>query len=337
MRVIVIGATGNVGTSVLGALGLDDRVESIVGVARRVPETELPKVSWRSADVSSSDLDAVVKGADAVVHLAWLIQPSYDVAKLQRVNVDGSRRVFDAVARNNVPTLVYASSIGAYSPCPKGAPVDESWPTGGIHTSAYSMQKAAVERLLDRFEAEHPHVRVVRLRPGLTFKGDSAEEVRRYFLGPLVPTSLLRPGRLPVVPDIPGLRTQAVHTSDVAEAYRSATLNDVHGAFNIAAEPVIDCRVLARILGARTVKVPGGPIRPLIEASWKLHLQPTAAGWLDMGLQTPTMEVQRAMLELDWKPEVSADAALKELIDGFAAHRAWATPPLQRHQHLPGT
>jgi nucleoside-diphosphate-sugar epimerase len=40
--------------------------------------------------------------ADAAVHLAWLIQPSRDEPTLRSVNVDGSRRVFDAVAQTGV-------------------------------------------------------------------------------------------------------------------------------------------------------------------------------------------------------------------------------------------
>ena len=58
-----------------------------------------------------------------------------------------------------MPALVYASSVGAYSPGPKDRAVDESWPTGGIQTSFYSRHKAEVERLLDVFETEHADVR----------------------------------------------------------------------------------------------------------------------------------------------------------------------------------
>src|SRR5881394_3708759 len=126
MRVVVVGASGNVGTSTLAALGDAPAVEEIVALARRRPQLELPKA-----------------------------------------NVDGSRRVFAAVAEAKVPALVYASSVGAYSKGPKDRAVDESWPTDGIVGSYYSRQKAATERQLDEFEAANPSVRVVRLRPGL--------------------------------------------------------------------------------------------------------------------------------------------------------------------------
>src|SRR3954447_11444494 len=119
MKVAVTGATGNVGTATLRALGADERVDEIVGLARRPPDLRLPKVTWRAADVATGDLRAAFAGADAVVHLAWLIQPSRDESVTHRVNVEGSARVFQAAAAVGARTLVYASSVGAYSPGPK--------------------------------------------------------------------------------------------------------------------------------------------------------------------------------------------------------------------------
>src|SRR5918998_1763388 len=167
MRVVVTGATGNVGTSTLRALAADDRVESVLGLARRLPEANFPKTEFETAEVAEDDLVPHFRGADVVVHLAWLIQPSRDTRVTRRANVDGSARVFRAAGEAGVPALVYASSVGAYSPGPKDRAVDESWPTGGIGSSYYSRQKSEVERLLDRFEQEFPRTRVVRLRPGL--------------------------------------------------------------------------------------------------------------------------------------------------------------------------
>ncbi|HVX33101.1 MAG TPA: NAD-dependent epimerase/dehydratase family protein, partial [Solirubrobacterales bacterium] len=220
MRVVVTGATGNVGTSVLAALGRDQQITEIVGLARRVPESlSLPKVRWHQADVTVTPLAPVFEGADAVVHLAWAIQPSHDEPTMERVNVLGSQRVFGAAAQAGVAALVYASSVGAYSKGPKDREVEESWPTDGIPTSPYSRHKARVERLLDDLAAGS-RMRVVRLRPGLIFKAEAASEIRRFFLGPLLPNFLVRPRLIPFVPDVPDLRFQAVHADDVGDAYR---------------------------------------------------------------------------------------------------------------------
>src|SRR5436305_13054938 len=165
MRVVVVGATGNVGTSTIRALVSDPDVTSVVGLARRRPSVAVDGVEWREADVCSSDLVSHFRGADAVVHLAWLIQPSRDLSVTHAVNVDGSARVCEAVAAAGVPALVYASSVGAYSEGPKDRPVDACGPADGMPSSFYSRQKAEVEQLLDAFEATHPDVRSVRLRP----------------------------------------------------------------------------------------------------------------------------------------------------------------------------
>src|SRR5256885_15313133 len=111
MRVVVTGARGNVGTSLLRAVADDDQVDEVLGLARRRPSGEVPKTEWRSADIERNDLESLFRGADCVVHLAWAIQPSHDLAALRRTNVDGSARVFRAGAEACLPTPGYASSV----------------------------------------------------------------------------------------------------------------------------------------------------------------------------------------------------------------------------------
>src|SRR5215204_454289 len=331
MRVVVVGATGNVGTSTLRALTDDERVDSVLGVARRLPELRMPKVEWAAADVRSADLVSLFRDADAVVHLAWLIQPSRDEQETESVNVLGSERVFGAVADAGVPRLVYASSVGAYSPGPKDRLVDESHPTDGVDSSFYSRHKAAVEGILDRFEPSTPSVSVARLRPALIFKGDAASGIRRLFAGPFLPNALLTRSLIPIVPAVPRLRFQAVHSLDVGDAYRRAVFSDATGAFNIAADPVLDPDRLGTLLGARPVKVPAGLLRAFTSASWRLRLQPTPPGWLDLALAVPLMSSERAKRELGWEPRRSASEALLELLEGLREGRGMSTPPLDPH------
>jgi UDP-glucose 4-epimerase len=329
VRVVVTGASGNVGTSLLRSLAGEPAVDSVLGLCRRVPRASFAKVEWRAADVAGSPLRPLFQGADAVVHLAWLIQPGRNQSLVRSVNVDGSARVFAAAAAAGVGTLVYASSVGAYGPGPKDRRVDESWPTTGIPTSFYSRHKAEVERLLDRFEDEHERTRVVRLRPGLIFKREAASGIRRLFAGPLLPGSLLRPALIPAVPDVDRLVFQAVHSHDVGEAYRLALVGDSAGPFNIAADPIIDPGELARILDARRVPVPAGALRAAAAVAYKLRLQPSEPGWLDMGLDGPLMDVTRAREELGWGPRHSSSDALRDLLAGMREGAGMDTPPLE--------
>jgi len=287
------------------------------------------KVEWRAADVARSPLRPLFQGADAVVHLAWLIQPARDRALVRSVNVDGSARVFAAAAAAGVKTLIYASSVGAYAPGPKDRRVDEGWPTAGVPSSFYSRHKAEVERLLDRFEAEHERMRVARLRPGLIFKREAASGIRRLFAGPLLPGSLLRPALIPVFPELDRLVVQAVHSNDVGEAYRLALVSDAAGAFNIAAEPVLDPERLASVFEARRVRLPTRLARAGAEITYRLRLQPSEPGWLDMGLAVPLMDITRARELLGWRARHSATDALRDLLAGMRDGAGLETPPLE--------
>ncbi|WP_326823175.1 NAD-dependent epimerase/dehydratase family protein [Streptosporangium sp. NBC_01756] len=328
MRVVVIGASGNVGTSVVSALVSDPSITSVVGLARRVPDWHPEKTTWRAVDVSGDDLAPHLSGADAVIHLAWLFQPTRDPVATWRANVLGSDRVFTAAAEQNVPVVIHASSVGAYSPGPKNRPVTEDWPTHGWPGAAYGREKAYVERLLDVFERDHPGIRVVRLRPGFIFKREAATGQRRLFGGPLVPQRLVRPKLIPFVPDTPGLTFQAVHSEDAAEAFRLAVTRPVSGAFNIAADPVIEPSVLAELLGARLVPVSGWALRNTAALAWHLHLVPAAPALVDMVLTMPVMDVTRARTELGWQPRHTAVDALTELLEGLRTSAGMDTPPL---------
>jgi nucleoside-diphosphate-sugar epimerase len=328
MKIVIVGATGNVGTSLLAALRNDPSVDEIVAIARRPADLDDPRARFVAADITRDDLVPHFRGADAVVHLAWLIQPSRDDHLLRAVNVDGSRRVFEAAAEAGAGALVHASSIGTYAPGPKDRGVDESWPATGIPSLFYSRHKAECERMLDVLEREHPRMRVVRLRPALIFKREAATEIRRLFVGPFLPSPLLRPELIPFVPDIPRLRVQGVHSLDIGEAYRLAATRDVRGAFNIAAEPVIDPEVLGQVLRARRVPVQGRIVRTLADVAWRLHLQPSPPGWVDLALAVPLMDTTRARTELGWQPRFTATEALTELLDGLRDSADGPTPPL---------
>jgi nucleoside-diphosphate-sugar epimerase len=218
--------------------------------------------------------------------------------------------------------------VGAYSPGPKDRTVDESWPTEGISSSFYSRDKAEVERILDGFERDHPEVRTVRLRPSLIFQRTMGSEVKKLFTGRWVPHRLLAPTRIPIVPDLPRLRFQVTHTDDVADAFRRAIDGPAQGAFNLAAEPVLDPDRLAALLRARKVPVPARLGRSLVALTWRGRIQPTPEGWLDMALETPLLDPARARAELQWTPRRSSEETLLELLEGFHEGANAPTPPL---------
>lgn len=330
LRIAVTGATGNIGTSLIRRLSGDDRVASVLGIAGRLPRWRVPKTEFVSADLAEDDLDPLLEGRGAVVHLAWLMQPTRDPAATWRNNVLGSKRLFDAVARSGVRTLVHSSSVGAYSPRVDHRAVDETWPTDGWPGAAYTREKAYVERLLDLFEARHPDVRSARMRPAFVFKRKAAAEQRRLFAGPLLPGRLVRPRLIPAMPVVDGVRFQAVHADDLAEAFVSVLFGTASGAFNVAGESMIDMRSIASLLGARPVPMPFAAARAALAAAWRARMVPAPPELLDVLTRLPVMDTARVRRELGWVCHHTADEAFAEFVNGLRTGEGGPTPPLER-------
>jgi nucleoside-diphosphate-sugar epimerase len=349
MRVAIIGATGNVGTALLRRLRQEQRERGgelqVIGIARRLPDASAEPydgAAWHSIDVASATartrLAAVLAGCDAVVHLAWVLQPNHNEPFMRRINVDGTANVLAAAAEAGVKQVVCASSLGAYSPGPKEPPVAESWPARGIVSSHYSRWKGEQEALLDWFARDHPHIPVARLRPGLIFQTDAGSQIGRYFLGPLIPRPVLRLVlkrlRLPLLPVPAQFKFQVVHADDIADAYWRVLDQRASGAFNVAADPVFTPELLAGMLGARRIlNVPVGLVRAVVGLSWGLRLQASDPGWIDMAANVPVMSTARVREELGWTPRYNSLEAMQAVLDGLSeGGGVKASPTLQPRQ-----
>ena len=338
MRIVITGASGNVGSALVRRLA-EDGGHELVGVVRRPPgnDVSFPPMRWSAIDLTddadTEGLHAACEGADAVVHLAWGFQPSHREDHLRELGVGGTGRVIDAVVATGVPHLVHMSSVGAYSPKEDDAPVDESWPTGGIATSMYSRHKAAAERLLDELEIDVPDVVVTRVRPGIVGQRAAGSALLRYGLPALVPAGLLR--HVPVVPIDAGLVIPMVHADDVADAIARILEARAPGAFNLAAEPPVTAEDVADALGARLVHVPSGAVRAAVSASWHARVQPLDPGWIDMGYAVPLLDTTRARTELGWAPATDATAVLAETLAGMQ-DSAWSGSAVLRPRTVAG-
>ncbi|WP_432496138.1 NAD-dependent epimerase/dehydratase family protein [Kineococcus gypseus] len=350
MRIVVTGASGSVGTALLRRLSqrnAEGAGHEVVGIARRLPTGDRAPydvAEWVSLDVADpaqeERLRSTVRGADAVVHAAWLIQPARQPAELARVNLAGSRAVVRAAREEGVGQLVHLSSIGAYAPRPpQDHRVDESWPTTGVPTSQYSREKVAVEAHLDVLEAQAPGLTVARVRPALVFQRDSASEIARYFAGALVPARVLGRLPLPVLPLPRGVRIQLVHADDLADGLVRIVEQRAGGAFNLADEPVLGGRDIAGALNAgRLLAVPHALGRAAVAATYRAHVHPVQPGWYDLALSVPLMDTGRARSELGWQPRHAAADVLAELLAGMRAHAGTTSPALRsRSVAAPGS
>ncbi|MBD0322722.1 MAG: NAD-dependent epimerase/dehydratase family protein [Aldersonia sp.] len=332
-RIVITGASGNVGTAVLRRLAEKSDRQLVGIVRRRPPETGVYRfATWHELDIAGDDaaprLQALFDGADAVVHLAWGFQPTRNITYLDAIGIGGTAAVLQAAHAARVGQLVHMSSIGTYAAGRYGERVREDWSTAGIPTSPYSRAKAAAEAQLDDYERQHPDdgIRIARLRPGLIVARESASGIRRYTF-----PAYLRPSWLRILPLLPLDRSFVVpfvHTEDVADAVARVIERRATGAFNLAAEPPVTRDDLAHAIGAKPIHVPSAVLRPLAKASWLARLQPVDQGWLDMAFSVPLLDTTRARTELGWAPQWNSMQALADVGAGLVHDDGTESPVL---------
>jgi UDP-glucose 4-epimerase len=335
--VAVTGASGNLGTALLRRLTAPGSgVAEVRGLARRRPPDAEPYdgVRWHLADLgepaSEHEVAEFVEGADAVVHLAWALQPGRRPADLRRVNVEGTRRVVRAAVAAGVSHVVHLSSLGAYAPGAVGQRVTEDWPTTGIPSAQYSRDKSEAERVVREIAGRQPALTLTVVRPTLVLQPEAGSEIGRYFLGPLLfGAARLLPGavaRLLPLP-LPQVSVAFVHADDVADALVRILTRRAPGPFNLAADPLMDAAAIARALGTRRIPVPALALRTAVQAAFTAHLVPTEPGWIDIALRAPALDTSRARRLLDWSPEHRGDEVLARFVAALGRGEG-ATGPL---------
>ena len=106
-RVLLTGATGNVGLMLEERLGEDyDLVTQ-----GRTPANEHQEETLNRVDLEDLDeLTALMEGIDVVVHLAGAASPESEWDAVLAANIVGFRNVIEAARRAGVPRFVFASS-----------------------------------------------------------------------------------------------------------------------------------------------------------------------------------------------------------------------------------
>jgi nucleoside-diphosphate-sugar epimerase len=170
------------------------------------------------------------------------------------------------------------------------------------------------------------------VRPCLVAQRDAAGAMLRCALPPVVPNAALRHPRL--IPTDPDFGIQLVHADDVADAIARIIDRGASGAFNLAAEPVLRAGDIVEVLQARSLPLSSEHSRRLVALAWKARLHPLDPGWVDMALQVPWMDTEKARRVLGWTPRRDAREVLGELVDAMGDGAGTASPALRRRQLL---
>ena len=324
LTVAVTGPTGEIGQAVVAALERASEVSRILGMARRPfdpAERGWKKVAYRRGDVLDRGAVAeLVEDADVVVHLAFMIMGG--ASESRKVNLDGSRNVFEAAVDAGAQRVVYASSVAAYGfHHDNPQPLTEDVPARGTASHYYSAQKAEVEEMLaDALSGSataayvfRPCIVAGRNAP-LLIDSLPYTQVSERLPGPVL--SLLDgvPILKPVLPD-PGVPFQLVHHDDVASAMRAAVLGrGTPGIYNLAGPGQLTVRQLAEELGWYSIPVPELALDVVAEMIGRLGFLPARAQWIAAFREPVIMSTQKARSELRWRPKQDALQTLRETI-----------------------
>ncbi len=323
LTVAVTGPTGTFGFGLVPLLQDDDRVDKVVGIARRPFDPGRhgwSKMVYRQGDVRDPDaLEEAFRGADVVVHLAFLIVGG-SRETTQAINVEGTVNAFRAAAEAGAKRFVYASSIAAYGfheDNPVG--ITEDWPTRPADALFYAQEKAELERRLGEEAEKHPGLEVYLLRPPIVL-GPHAVGAKVVLPGPLAALGRVLasgwrrlPVRVPVaVPDVP---VQFIHESDVGRALLQCVVAaGPPGAYNIAADDVVSSVQVAREVGALPIPLPGRPLHRFARVVSRVPGLPSQAQWLEALAHPMVMDTTKARTELGWTPRHSGLEALRDTI-----------------------
>ena len=327
LTVAVTGPTGDIGIAALRALDASPAVAKVIGMARRPFDPAAhglsDKVAYQRGDVlDRPSVDALVDGADVVVHLAFIIIGDPDEA--QRINTEGSRNVFDATVEAGARRLVYTSSVAAYGfHADNPQPLTEEVPPRGSEDFYYSAHKAELERVLDDAIAGSGTEAYV-FRPcivagagALTLIETTVRLLPIYGQLRLARRALEQiPFLGPVLPD-PGAEFQLVHTLDVASALRAAVEGaGPPGRYNLAGPGSMSIARMARACGWWSVPVPGAAVAALSEVANRIPGLPPEVEWLNAFRAPTMMDTRKARDELGWVPEWDAEATMRETVSG---------------------
>ncbi|HKB50399.1 MAG TPA: NAD-dependent epimerase/dehydratase family protein [Solirubrobacterales bacterium] len=330
LTIAVTGPTGEIGRSFISALERAPEVERVIGMARRpfdLGAQGWEKTEYRRGDILDRDaVDALVADADVVVHLAFVIVAGRGESR--KINLTGSRNVFEAAAAAGTKRLVYTSSVAAYG-FHRSLPelLTEDLPVRGASRHPYSADKAEVEsELWDALAGSATDAYVFRpcivagpqapllleLVPLLTL-GQKLPGPVRWALGKA-------PSLRPVLPD-PGVPFQLVHHDDVAAALCAAVIGHGEpGVYNLAGPGQLTVSDLAHELGWHAVPAPQLAVGAAAEAIAPfMSFLPAEAAWIEAVRRPVLMDTSRARRKLHWMPHHDARETLRETVAAVRA------------------
>ena len=296
MRYLITGGAGYIGSRLVDLLSRREETELIVICDVATPRGYKPKTEFERVDVRDRRaLHAVLERVrpDALVHLAFILNPTHDEHAMYDIDVNGTHNVLEAAAEAGVGQVLVTSSAVAYGAHPDNpVPLTEEDPVRGVARFSYARDKTESDRICQLWAAQHPERVMTIVRPCIVF-------------GPNVDNYLVRLWtKLPFAADMGTLdqRIQFVHEDDVVEAVAGLLTGRHAGAFNLAPDDDMSVRECVELIGTPIRKLPLPAYRAIVRVLWALRASEAPPGQIDFAIHPWIVSNEKLKSTLGWSP-----------------------------------
>ena len=307
-RVAVTGVSGYLGQRLLHVLAAHPQGDAVIGIDWRPPPFTPPLLRFVRMDVRDPALADLLRAerVDALVHLAFIMQPARDRRWMRAVNVEGTRAVLEAVARAGVSQVVFISSVAVYGAHPDNpVPLSEESPLRPNADYPYALDKAEADALTQDFAVQHPGVAVTILRPAIVL-GPHVDNFFSRYLSRWPLLLAVRGGDGPM---------QFVHEDDAAACIAACLRQRARGVYNLAGEGSLGWREVLRRARRPFVTLPAWWAYLVAALLWRarasLVAPPGQLAWVRFPSVVSTERLER---EIGFRPRHSTAGALADFL-----------------------
>ena len=300
MKYLITGGSGYIGSRLTDLL-VQHEDNEVVNLDIRAPAVPRSRTRFVHMDIRDRGIAALIaeERPDALVHLAFVLNPIRDEHTMYDIDVNGTANVLDAAAAAGVPHLLVASSTTAYGAWPDNpVPIPEEHPVRGLPAYEYARDKTEIDRLCQLWAAQHPESTMTIVRPTIVFGPNVDNYIVRFWENqPFV-----------VLPDGHDADWQYVHEDDVVDAMSRLLSERRGGIFNLTADGTVKMSEAAAIAGKKVRKMPLKLYRRMAAASWKLRLRNVEAppGQIEFVLHPWIASNEKLKSELGWAPRYTS-------------------------------
>ena len=265
VRYLITGGSGYIGSRLTEILAARDDVEGIVDLDVRPPASPQAKTTFVRGDVRDAEAIRELlerERPDALIHLAFVLNPIRDEARMYDIDVNGTAAVLRAASEAGTEQVLVTSSAtayGAFADNPK--PIAEDWPVRGQPDFSYARHKADADRSCQLWGLEHPDRVMSIVRPCIVFGPNVDNYISRTWENSAF---------FPILDGVDE-EFQLVHEDDVVSAIIGLLDARAGGAFNVAGDGTLTWGESAELIGLKIRAMSMKTTRRIYAAAWALH------------------------------------------------------------------